>query len=270
MERTFRTPEPIELVVEIGSGSVDIHTSDGGETRVEVKGPSADDVVVEQRGRQIVIVAPRRISFSSRSVDVDVTVPVRSDVSTRLGSADLTANGSYGNVKLRSGSGDVTVDNVSGDAQVKAGSGDVKVGTFGGPASLTSGSGDVEVDRSEAALQVSTGSGDVLVGHATANLAVKSGSGDVEVRQAQGETQLVTASGDVRVGSFPHGRLTATNASGDIRIGIPAGVPVWTDVNTMTGRVRSTLTGAGEPISGQDHVEVRARTVSGDVHLQEL
>ena len=52
----------------------------------------------------------------------------------------------------------------------------------------------------------------------------------------------------------------AKNASGDVRVGIPAGVPVWTDVSSVTGQVHSDLQGAGEPAEGQDYIELRAKT----------
>jgi hypothetical protein len=52
-------------------------------------------------------------------------------------------------------------------------------------------------------------------------------------------------------------------------VGIPSGVPVWTDVSTLTGSVTSNLVGAGEPAEGQPYVELRAKTVSGDVRLEQ-
>ena len=42
---------------------------------------------------------------------------------------------------------------------------------------------------------------------------------------------------------------------------------MWTDVNTVTGSIASNLESAGKPAKGQDHVELRATTVSGDVRL---
>jgi DUF4097 and DUF4098 domain-containing protein YvlB len=101
-------------------------------------------------------------------------------------------------------------------------------------------------------------------------LDAKSGSGTIEVREGADDTSLSTASGDLRVGRFPAGRLSAKNVTGDIRVGIPAGVPVWTEVSSTTGTVRSTLAGAGEPADGQDYVELRATTVSGDVLLEQV
>ena len=53
-------------------------------------------------------------------------------------------------------------------------------------------------------------------------------------------------------------------------IGVKAGVPVWTDITTVSGTIRSELQGAGQPQEGQDHIEVRAKTVSGDIALSEV
>jgi len=98
---------------------------------------------------------------------------------------------------------------------------------------------------------------------------VKTGSGDLEVGESSNDVSMSTGSGNLVVNRAHRGRVTAKGASGDVRIGIPAGVPVWTDITTVSGAIRSQLTGAGEPQPGQDHVEVRARTVSGDVVLAE-
>ncbi len=37
----------------------------------------------------------------------------------------------------------------------------------------------------------------------------------------------------------------------------------------MSGAVRSSIAGTGEPSEGQDYVELRAKTVSGDIYLEE-
>ena len=78
---------------------------------------------------------------------------------------------------------------------------------------------------------------------------------------------MTTGSGDTVIRTATRGRITSKGASGDVRIGVPAGTPVWTDITTVSGTVRSGLEGVGEPEPGADYVEVRATTVSGDVHL---
>ena len=117
---------------------------------------------------------------------------------------------------------------------------------------------------------ISTGSGDVTVGAAGGSVVLKSGSGDLRVGQAHGDVSLSSASGDLVVDTQHRGGLVAKNASGDVRVGIPGGVPVWTDVSTVTGRISSNLEGAGQPQSGEDYIEVRAKTVSGDIALKQL
>ena len=76
--------------------------------------------------------------------------------------------------------------------------------------------------------------------------------------------------GDVSIDLVDRGRLTVKGASGDVRIGVKAGVPVWTDITTVSGTIRSELQGAGQPQEGEDHIEVRAKTVSGDIALSEV
>jgi DUF4097 and DUF4098 domain-containing protein YvlB len=272
MSHVFHTPEPTILFVEIGAGRVDVRAEDVDQTTIDITGTHALDVVVEQRGHEIVVIAPKRAGFfgGSRDLHVAATVPTDSELGTRLGSADLAATGTLGWVKLATGSGDITLDDVSAEALVKAGSGDITARTVGGAANVASGSGDIRIDRLEGPSQVSTGSGTIEIGYAGAPLSLKSGSGDLKVHDATGDVALTSGSGDLLVDRFPAGKLTAKNASGDIRVGIPAGVPVWTDITSVSGRVHSSLEGAGQPSEGQDYIEVRARTVSGDVELNQL
>ena len=114
-------------------------------------------------------------------------------------------------------------------------------------------------------------SGDIEVGRADGPISFKTGSGDIVVREAQGgQAQLSAGSGQLHVGRMASGIAQRKNASGDIRFGVPAGTPVWTDVTSVSGHVRSSLPATGAPRDGQDHVEVTARTVSGDVYLESV
>jgi len=273
MQRTFPTPDPVSLFVELRAGDLVVHTEDTAETVVEVTGEDADDVAVEQRGDAIAVVAkPGRHGFfgtSTQQLSVHVTLPHDSRLATKLGSADVRVEGRIGESRIRSGSGDVRVDELGAESLVETGSGDVAVAVVAGAARVKSGSGDISLDRLGGPAQVSTGSGDVLVLSAQDSVSVKSGSGGLRVREALGDVSLGSASGDLVVDLMHRGRLTARNASGDITVGVPAGVPVWTDVNSVSGRVSSDLEGAGRPKDGQDYLELRATTVSGDVHLQQ-
>lgn len=273
MQHSFETAGPTSLYVEIGSGDVDVTAADVSETTVTVTGRDADDVIVEQRGDQIVVLAPRRrglLGGGEHELSVDVVLPTDSELSTKLGSADLAATGRLGTCRLRSGSGDVRLEQLGGDASVETGSGDISIGTAAGDLRIKSGSGDVQADRLDNGTSISTGSGDVELGTARGRVQVKSGSGDMRLRDAHTDVALSTASGDLAVDSMHRGALQVKNVSGDIRVGVPANTPVWTDISCVTGQVSSNLRGAGQPEQGQDYVEIRATTVSGDIHLEEL
>jgi DUF4097 and DUF4098 domain-containing protein YvlB len=269
----FETHEPIELYLENGKGTVLVHAVDTTETCVELSGPDAAATEVELDGRHLTVLAPQhRGGFLSgeRRLDVVVTLPVGSDVVTKLGSADLEVTGRVGRTQVRSGSGDVRLDNVDGACLVETGSGDVVIEQTTQPVRVKSGSGDVAIRTAAAEVTVSTGSGDVKIGDTTGPTAVKTGSGDLRIGRARSDIGLTTGSGDLDIDVITAGRVQAKGASGGVRIGVPPGVPVWTDVSTITGRIHSTLDGAGQPEPGADYVEVRAKTVSGDIVLNQV
>ncbi len=273
MHQTFSTNGPISLHVEIGSGDVTVDATDTTETEVHVTGRDADDVIVEQRGDQVVVLAPPRRSgfFSSNGeLTVAVTMPLDSHLSTKLGSADIVATGRLGAVRIKSGSGEVRLADLTQDSVVDTGSGDVEIDSSLSDLRVKTGSGEVAVGRAASSLVVSTGSGSIELGAAEDTTSLKSGSGDIKVKEAHTDVSAVTGSGDVYVGRILRGAVKAKAASGDVHIGVPAGIPVWTDVSCVTGSVWSNLEGAGQPEEGQDHIEIRATTVSGDVSLSQL
>jgi len=272
MQQSFDTPGPTSLYVEIGSGDVQIRVDDTAQTTVEVTGQDAEDTTVEMRGEQIVVLGARRrggFLGSSHDLDVVVTMPLESQLATKLGSADLDVTGSVGPSRLRSASGDIRMDRVTAEAGIDTGSGDITVREITGDLRVRTASGDVSVERLGGSANVATASGDVEIGSAEGDVDVKTASGDLRIREAKRDVSLATASGDLTVDRMGAGQLQARNVSGDIRVGIPAGLPVWTDINSMSGSVRSTLSGAGQPQEGADFLTLRAKTVSGDISLEQ-
>jgi DUF4097 and DUF4098 domain-containing protein YvlB len=267
----FETLEPVDLYVENGSGSVNITADDTTETTVEIAGRHADEAVVSQDGKQISVIAPKsRLLGGDSKLDMTITVPMDSALAVRTGSAGVSATGSYRGGQVKSGSGDVTIEILDGPAVVETGSGDIRIDTADQELKVKSGSGDVQVQYAGGAIAVSTGSGDVELGTSNAPAVVKTGSGDLDLGESRDDVTMSTGSGDLVIRKAHRGRLLAKGASGDVQIGIPAGVPVWTDVTTVTGEIRSGLEGVGEPQEGADHVELRAKTVSGDIVLTQV
>jgi DUF4097 and DUF4098 domain-containing protein YvlB len=271
-EHHFDTPHPVRLYAEIGKGSVTVDATDTTETRVEVTGREAEQVVVRQDGDQVSVVAPKqRGSFlgGDARLEVVVTLPTSSEVAVRTGSADIDVNGTVAAAQLRSGSGSVDVETVDGPLVVETGSGDVRVRDAHDQARVKSGSGDVALDEA-AGVAVSTGSGDVRLALTHGPAVVKTGSGDLKVGESHADVSLSTGSGDLVLDRARRGRVTVKGASGDVLVGVPTGLPVWTDISTVSGEIRSNLAGAGRPEDGADHLEIRAKTVSGDVVLTQV
>ncbi|WP_109506677.1 DUF4097 family beta strand repeat-containing protein [Nocardioides speluncae] len=270
-ERTeqFKTPEPITVHVEIGKGTVTVTATETTETTVLVSGKHADQVRVDQTGRGVSVVEPRRLGFGD-DVHVTATVPTGSTLSLITGSADIEATGIFAGGSVKSGSGDVRLDHLTESAVLETGSGDITVSATDADLKVKSGSGDLRVGRVGGAITVSTGSGDIEIGESVGEASAKTGSGDLRIGRAGDSVSLMTGSGDLSVDSMSRGRLSMKSSSGDVRVGIPSGTPVWTDVSSLTGRISSNLAGVGAPEEGADYVELRAKTVTGDVVLTQV
>ena len=269
----FETHEPVDLQIEIGKGSVKVTCTDTTETRIVVEGREAEETRVEQHGSRIDVIAPQqRGGFFGGNAELHVTavVPTASNVAAKTGSADVTVDGDAGSVAVKSGSGDVEIATARGASLVETGSGDITVGHAQDALRVKSGSGDVKLGHGGGEVAVSTGSGDVEIGTSRSAAVVKTGSGDLRVDESYDDVSLATGSGDFVIDHAHRGRLTVKGASGDVLVGIPAGLPVWTDLSTVSGSIRSSLEGAGQPAEGEDHIELRAKTVSGDIVLTQI
>lgn len=273
VERASPAQEPVEVQVEVGPGRVRIRAGDTGRAAATVTGEHAEEFTVTVGDGLVQVLAPRRragfLGSITSSADVDITVPAGSHLDVRTGSASVTAEGRYDRCRIRSGSGDVDLAQSTGSAMVQTGSGSVHVARALGELRVRAGSGDVTVGAAGATVGVSTGSGDVRLGRIGAATALKTGSGDVEVDRTAEELAVRTASGAVTVGELAAGHLLARTASGAVAVGVPEGVPVWTDITTTSGRIHSDLAGVGAPEEGQDHLEIRITTTSGDVRLDQ-
>jgi DUF4097 and DUF4098 domain-containing protein YvlB len=274
MNRQFETPEPIDLYVEIGKGKVEVRAVSTATTTLEIQGRDADEVTVTFDDNRLSVIAPKDggswFSGRDRELHVEVELPTGSNLAIKTGSADIEVEGQVNEARIKTGSGDVTCDTFTGAARVDTGSGDVEVSEAHAELQTKSGSGDISVGTCLGNLNVSTGSGDVEVGTTNGNTVVKTGSGDLKVVTANADISLSTGSGDLSIGTARRGRVSIKGASSDLHIGIPSGTPVWADINTVTGSIRSNIESVGAPQEGQEHVELEARTVSGDITLREV
>lgn len=264
----FDTPGGVRLDLELPAGRVDIDTVPGDKTHVELEAltQEAEDLISEalvdlvERGNVHevrVLVAQRSGWFISigrgPEIRLRVTCPRDATAIVRTKSADVAARGEFRDVDVKTASGDVNIGDVAADASVKTASGDVALDTVGGRTRVQTASGDVAIQRS---------AGDVNV---------QLVSGDLWIRDAAASVHANTVSGDQRIEAVMEGAIEAHSVSGDVLIGVRRGSRVYVDANTISGSTSSELDlGDAPPGESEDEgplVEVRAKTVSGDVSI---
>jgi DUF4097 and DUF4098 domain-containing protein YvlB len=261
---TFETPGRVALDLIVPAGAVSVGTWNEPRVDVEVTAIRGDDSslqaaaetrveAVERGGRHEVSVrVPKRegrLGIFGRSPELLVAIrcPEASDLELTTQSADLDARGRLGEVAARSASGDAMLADTSELAFTTA-SGDLVAGAVAGALTAKSASGDVAVRSVTGPAAVNTVSGDVRLGETAGLAGVNTVSGDVELDAVAGGARVSCVSGDVHVATRP-------------------GLALWIDVQSVSGSVSSDLDVGDAPGGGDAQVELRVRTVSGDVRI---
>ena len=242
------------------------------QSTVEVTGERADEVIVEQDGRTISVIGPRQRSGFRREPALNVTATVPDPQPTRR------THRKRRHRRLRHLRPDRTQERFRGR---RGGGGRGLGGDRGGFRRHHRGPGRGETLDQERIRRhpghgnggrrhLRVGSGDVEIDHTSGSASLKSGSGDLRVSQADGDLSVATGSGDIVVHRLNRGKFSVKSGSGNVAVGIPSGVPVWTDISTSSGTLQSDLASTGAPEEGQDYVELRLKSASGDITLKQL
>jgi DUF4097 and DUF4098 domain-containing protein YvlB len=268
-KRIFEVHGPAELDVRLTSGLVEVETSDDA-SRVELELVAHDEEsqalvdnarveFADHHGRpQVLVDVPQRkgggfsfgFIFGRQGVTARLRAPHGSELSIRTKSADVDARGTLGGLSVTTASGDIRADRVEGNVSVKSASADVEIRDVAGSLNVQSASGDVSVDVVRGSVNVTTA------------------SGDVRVDDAYESVNTNTVSGDQLLGAVMRGKVSAHSVSGDVHIGVRRGSKVFLDCNTVSGDTTSELELTPDAPSGDGPlVEIRAKTVSGDIQI---
>lgn len=249
------------LVIALQSGDIEIYGIDRG-IDVSLSG-KAGGVIVEQSGNTVSIISERKSSFfSSPNVRAAIGVPPGCDLDISGASLDVVSRERLGTVKARTASGDIRLTEVS-ELDVKTASGEIRFDVVAGFCDVTAASGDLLGDRVKGDLKANLASGHAHLGRVDGDVTVKSASGDVYCDRAEGD--------DIAVRSM----------SGDIVIGLPAGIRLDFDLDALSGDVvlpppapPAPPAPPGETSQDREEtdrkrlVRVYARTVSGDIRIE--
>src|SRR5262249_17053377 len=130
-------------------------------------------------------------------------------------------------------------------------------------------SGRLRVGPVGGRLGVETVSGDVLLERAGGPFKAHGVSGDLNLREAADSVEVETVSGSLRLGSVETGKVVLASVSGDVLVGGKRGSRVAVDATAVSGALESEIDlDDAAPAGGEGPlVDLRARTISGDLHI---
>jgi Putative adhesin len=252
----FPGSDPIDIFINIAAGSVAVSAEATEATTVNLEPGKpgrrdnqliSDIEVTFEQGR--LEIGHRKTGFLRNYSGVEVTVkaPAGSRCTVRAASAEVACVGDLAELHAKTASGDITAASVSG------------------PLEVTTASGDVWLENAAAGARVKTASGDIRLGSAGGEVWADTASGDVRVGAATTSVRAHTASGTVRIGSMAAGTADVKTVSGNATVGIPAGIDVYLDLSSLTGKIKSQIDETQD--GGDVGLTVTCRTVSGDIRI---
>lgn len=257
---TFPAPGAVRLDISVLAADVRVREQTGA-VALHITGERDPDqvtvdTVTETDGTLRITVSERKGRVKSgwrRRGGLSITVDTPADTALDIsgGAVDLEGQGPVSGLRFASGSGDARLQEVHSDVDVKGASGDIRIHRVGGHLSVHLASGDVEVDE--------------VAGGAT----VRTASGDIALGTLAGSSAITSLSGDVHIGAAHPTALSVQAVSGDVEVGIPAGVVAVLDVSALSGDTRSDLdVSAAPPAPDLPSLDLKVNTVSGDVHIR--
>jgi hypothetical protein len=258
---TFPTSGAVRIQIAIAVGDVQVRVRDqGAPVALHITGEKEPDQVtvdhvVDTDGTLRVTVSEsrRKIAAWKRRKGLAITIasPPHTSLVVDGAAVDLSTHGPLDDVRFTSAAGDVRLGHVDGDVDVKGAAGDVRVDHVGGHLGVHLASGDV------AALSVSGGAN------------IRTASGDISLGRIAGDNSVSSLSGSIEIGSAHAGSLSVHVVSGDVGVGIAAGVSTALDVSTLSGSTRSDLEVSATPsMPDAPQLGLKVNTVSGDIRIR--
>ncbi len=283
-ERTLPVNGRVDLQVETGSGSIDVHR--GGSNQVHVighisanewfGGGNAQDRVkklennppIQQSGNDIRIghiddpELKRNISIS-----YEITVPETTQLRSSSGSGNQTISEIAGPVEVNAGSGGLKLSSIGAGVRAHTGSGSIEIDGANGSVYARTGSGSINATHVAGGFDGQTGSGHLTLEQSAAgSVHAETGSGGLELRHVKGSLQAAAGSGDVRVEGEATGEWLVRTGSGSVQVRLPSNAAFDLDAHTGSGSID-----LSHPVTVQGSIgrrEVKGKVGGGGVPVE--
>ena len=295
-ERTLQVSGPVELDVQTGSGTIDVHTGDSATVRVAGTiraagswhdGADAEKKVryleanppIEQHGNIIKI---GRIEDEDLQRDISISyelvVPGETRLRSNSGSGEQNVSGLRGPVEASSGSGNLRLTNIGDMVRASTGSGHISVDGVKGTVRATTGSGEILATGVAGSLHASTGSGSITLRQtAPVDVEVNTGSGTLQLEGVHGAVHAQTASGNILVEGEGQGSWRLSTASGSVTVRLPGQQGFTLHAHTVSGSIHTAREMTVQGTFGRHELEGKVgnggflldvSTVSGNIRVE--
>jgi hypothetical protein len=301
-------PANARITVRASRGDISVRSSDEAEIRVNGKKgvkswnenearKIADQISVEiAKQGDGYEVRPAGGSESRVSMDMDVVVPKKANVTVRndkgdISVADMAApvniNSGNGDVEVRNTGSDVNIDMRRGDARVSSTKGDVKISGGGDSAEVTDATGSLTVNgefvgpvradkvakgvryvshRTDLTVtqlggHMEVGSGNIEIVDAPGNVNLRTHEEEISLENVGGKIKVDNRNGniEVRFSSLPKEDVEVYNASAAISLSLPSGSNFQIVADSHSGEIDSEF---------EADTLKQTSTDSGDAHLE--
>jgi Toastrack DUF4097 len=281
-DRTFTVSGPVQLNVENGSGSVNVHRGNTGTVTVHAEirtnhwmGGSEDDVKqieqnppIKQDGNSVRIYKVEGGLGRHVSINYEIKGPEETTVESSTGSGSQSVEMLQGPVNLQTGSGSVKVHQIASATRLETGSGSIEAADIQGAVEAKTGRGSITANGVAGAFKGETGSGHIEMGQTAAgDVYATSGSGHLELNGVNGKLYAHSGSGHINVSGTPRGDWEVHAGSGGVDLNIPNNVGYNIDAHAGSGTVN-----VAGPItmesSSTNHHEVRGKVRGGGSNIE--
>ena len=281
-DRTLHVTGTVNLQIETGSGSINVHPGNSSEVRVTGHIRSNDWMgSAEERVRKLESNPPIQQSGNDIrighiddpelrrdiSISYDVVVPASTELRSNTGSGSQEVSGISGSLEANTGSGSLRISSIGSSVRAHSGSGNIDIDGAGGTVMVRTGSGSIHASGVAGGFDGETGSGHLTLEQTSpGSVRAQTGSGGLELRNVHGSLQAQAGSGSIKAEGEATGGWMVHTGSGSVQLRLPQNASF--DLNAHTGSGSINL---GHPVSVQGSIgkkEVHGKVGGGGVPVE--